>query len=360
MLLKTSLSDAMQRRRLSRWALLHAWKLAGLTALVTFVGVFIAVSLSLVLRPTRSYVFPLLSDIDKHQPEGAILRLAFVTATALFFATTTASVLHCHSLRFFAPSDRPSPEHLLASSPVAPAGAAVIALDHLPPLDDSATAASQAPPLRRRSLRITSMQAAALALIVLTAFLTLSHLRALPRSLLVTLQGARLATVIFNILFYTIIAIWAFGFFFLIWYFLKLQTMPDRPPGLPVHLPAHTATIASPPPDSLPSDATDPTDDTPPPQHPHRITGRLRAFATWVVLILRPVCLTGQAVCIIKIFGLWLALDTFSISDIHLVKIALLAALAFAEYTSAFFFAFFMAILAVDMRAKAPPPDLLN
>lgn len=133
---------------------------------------------------------------------------------------------------------------------------------------------------------------------------------------------------------------------FLVWYFLKLQGIPDRTaPSLP--------------------DVIEDVDNSFP-QAPEfttsraRIVHRFRAWAAWCIVILRPICLTGQVVCVIKIVGLWLALDTFSISNIRFVKIALLAALAFAEYTAAFFFAFFMTILAVDMRSKAIAADLMQ
>lgn len=167
---------------------------------------------------------------------------------------------------------------------------------------------------------------------------------------------------------------------FLIWYFLKLQNMPDCPP------PTLPSSSAAPPSTHhlnedvvfIDDECSDDSDDiitpanpcTPPAAaHPrplsvpgapsHNIALQLRAFAAWFIVILRPVCLTGQAVCIIKIVGLWLALDTFSISNIRLVKIALLAALAFAEYMAALFFTFFMTILAVDMRSKAPSADMV-
>jgi hypothetical protein len=52
----------------------------------------------------------------------------------------------------------------------------------------------------------------------------------------------------------------------------------------------------------------------------------------------------------IKIVGLVFALETFRISRIMLIRTALLAALAFAEYSAAFSFSAFLVILAIDMR----------
>jgi hypothetical protein len=52
----------------------------------------------------------------------------------------------------------------------------------------------------------------------------------------------------------------------------------------------------------------------------------------------------------IKVVGLVFALETFHISRIMLIRTALLAALAFAEYSAALSFSAFLVILAIDMR----------
>jgi hypothetical protein len=65
---------------------------------------------------------------------------------------------------------------------------------------------------------------------------------------------------------------------------------------------------------------------------------------------MRPLCLSLQVASMIKIAGLVFALETFRISRIMLIRTALLAALAFAEYSAAFSFSAFLVILAVDMR----------
>lgn len=323
---KSTTLEAGQRRRFSRWAVVHAWKLAGLTAIVTFVGVFIAVTLSLILRPTRSYFFPLLSDVDKYQPEGSILRIALVAATALLFATTTASVLHCHSLRLFH-RDRNVQNDLE---------------EDVCSADDTSEITPNTPVIKRRLPRIFSLPLLITLPLSVTVLLTFLQYSGLGNFLYETLHRRLL----FKIALYGLSATWMAAMCFLTWYFLKLQNMPDR---IPLELPdQHTGDTLAETADDIASSASAP-----------RAVGKLKTFVGWVVVILRPVCLTGQVVCMIKIVGLWLALDTFSISNIRLVKIALLAALAFAEYTAAFFFAFFMTILAVDMRAKALPPDFV-
>jgi hypothetical protein len=75
-----------------------------------------------------------------------------------------------------------------------------------------------------------------------------------------------------------------------------------------------------------------------------------RALAGRTMSMLRPMCLVALVVSIIKISGLLFALNAFSISRIELVRTFLIAALAFAQYTAAFFVSFFMLILAIDMR----------
>lgn len=334
-------TPGLRRARLSVWAAVHAWKLAGLTAIVTFVGVFIAVSLSLVLRPTRSYVFPLLSDVDKHQPEGAILRVAFVAATALLFATTSASFLHCHSVRFFRDAAEAhahaSLDNIATISPVdvayrvdSPHRNHVHDLSEITPVQT-----------KRRAPRLNTLQVLILVPMCTTIVFTF-------------LQYSGLTVILANVSrrhlvklgLYALCATWSLAMAFLVWYFLKLQNMPDRTP-------ASQGDVIEDVEASYPDTAAFTASNAP-------VVDRFRAWAAWLIVILRPICLTGQVVCIIKIVGLWLALDTFSISNIRLVKIALLAALAFAEYTAAFFFAFFMTILAVDMRSKAIASDLLQ
>lgn len=324
-----------RRRRLSIWAASNAWKLAGLTAIVTFVGVFIAVSLSLLLRPTRSYFLPLLSDVDKHQPEGSILRIAFIAATALLFATTSASLLHCHSLRIFSRDAAHNSSDTLenALEPSLPDDAFRLDIAHGQELSDT----SALP--RRRAPRLNTIQVLILVPICTTVVFSILQYTGLAAVLSATVHRRNLI----KLGVYVLSATWTMAMCFLVWYFLKLQNMPDRDP-----LPQSEVI-----PD-IPHQDTDVTTFTSPNA---RIMARFRAWATWLVVVLRPICLTGQVVCVIKICGLWLALDTFSISHIYGVKIVLLAALAFSEYTAAFFFAFFMTILAVDMRAKSASLD---
>lgn len=147
-------------------------------------------------------------------------------------------------------------------------------------------------------------------------------------------SGALQSVQLSKLAMYTVSFTWCMAMCFLVWYFLKLQTMPDRVVELDADVEGAIAEVTG-------------------PGSGGSLADKLKTWATWLIVLLRPICLTGQVVCVIKIVGLWLALDTFSISNIRLVKKALLAALAFAEYTAAFFFAFFMTILAVDMRSKS-------
>lgn len=413
---------------MARWSLNNAWKLAALTAVVTFVGVFVALSLSLLLRPIPSYFFPLMSDVSKYQPEAFILRLAVIVTTALFFATTTATVLHCHTLQLFS-IDRPNNtnplpqqhQHILSFHHHAHTDSGVdINVDDL----DLSEIVPVSPVTRRRNARFTTTRIFTLLVLVsIVSFATIQF--DLFQPILGYFTAENLKWLLFNIAFYLIVIMWVLAMGFLIWYFLKLQNVPDWPKessstanntsvssNLDVHadlLPAKVDEILSTSP-SAPS-MTQYTTRKPPPHHHHHhhsqtssqqfqntdrddddiseqrteqqsflsqqeegqaqeqqqqssrpaktFSDHLRAFASWLIAILRPICLTGQAVCIIKIFGLWLALDTFSISNIRLVKLALLATLAFVEYTAAFFFVFFMIILAIDMRAKAPSPEII-
>lgn len=327
------------------WTYANAWKLAALTALTTFLGVFIAVTLSLLLRPTRSYFFPLLSDVDKHHPERFILRLAALSSTLLLVATTTATLLHSRSLKFFRPAhphaDHPQPHLISAAETIRPVDLAFRPHPRSPPPDPSTPTLL---PARRR--RLSSLHVLIFVPILLTLALTLTS----------PFFSATLAHFVTNlhlptIALYLVSFIWCTAMCFLVWYFLKLQSMPDRALVLsPSESPPASTTLF---PDASPAEIA-------PVPTPSTYVQRLKTFAAWLIMVLRPICLTGQVVCVIKIVGLWLALDTFSISNIRLVKRALLAALAFAEYTAAFFFAFFMTILAVDMRAKAVDCSVLQ
>lgn len=165
---------------------------------------------------------------------------------------------------------------------------------------------------------------------MLTALIILRQNGALNHDVSTVLHGVQLS----KLLAYTVSLTWCVAMCFLVWYFLKLQTMPNRVVELDADVEGAIAEVTG-------------------PGTGGHCAHKLRTWATWLIVLLRPICLTGQVVCVIKIVGLWLALDTFSISNIGLVKKALLAALAFAEYTAAFFFAFFMTILAVDMRSKS-------
>lgn len=350
---KRSIADS-KRQLLLRWALANAWRLSGLTAIVALVGTLFPVALSLLLRPTPIYWLPLLSDVDRHQPEGAVLRFAVFIATLLFFATTTASILHCHTLHLIASAaDRNAFIHNLhahSSMDIEPEDLNAMQTEPVSPMPATP---------RRRPGRLnttnTLLLASFTAIVIFSAMLQPMLFPGLANRM----RNIEYTNLVYNLGFYLLIITSVFAMSFLIWYFLRLQNLPDCP-----HLPSATpVSNASPSPTlDLYEEAEElNADDCMPDRQTtlSRLLGHVRAFLIWCVVLLRPVCLTGQAVCIIKIVGLWLALDNFSIANIRIVKITLLAALAFMQYTAAFFFAFFMTILAVDMRAKAPPPELI-
>lgn len=349
MLTKNSFVDSAKRRRMSHWALTNAWKLAGLTAVVTFVGIFVAVSLSLVLRPIPNYYLPLMSDVSKYQLEGSILRLTIVIATALFFATTTASLFHCHALHLFSPDYSTLPVlHSHCDSGVD------FQIDEIDLSEISVSTPTTV--ARKRHSRFISRPTFVLLLLFFTMLISTLQFPGVYRSLATTAQQVNFQKLLLKLVFYALVAICVLAMCFLVWYFLKLQNIPDPP--LEYETLESVSAAFDDRINSLSSDDSMRSLPSPQPQRP-KFSERIRAFVNWCIVLLRPVCLTGQAVCLIKIAGLWLALDTFSISNIQLVKLALLAALAFAEYTAAFFFAFFMTILAVDMRSKSPSPELI-
>lgn len=342
------------RRQILRWALANAWKLSGLTAVVALVGTMFPVALSLLLRPTPIYWFPLLSDVDRNQPEGSVLRIAIFITSSLFFATTTASILHCHTLHLIAnTADRNIFTHNLhahSSMDIEPEGLVVpepVPISPTPPTP------------RRRSGRLSTTNT--LLLVSLASIVTFSVMHQpmpLP-DIANAVRNIAYMNLLYNLGFYMLIISFILAMSFLIWYFLRLQNLPDCPP-LPPETPI--SDVSGSPTEELFEKREQLQDDecvTKPQTAIAKLSEYSRAFLIWCVVLLRPVCLTGQAVCIIKIVGLWLALDNFSIANIRIVKITLLAALAFMEYTAAFFFSFFMTILAVDMRSKAPPPELI-
>lgn len=343
------------KHQLSRWALINAWRLSGLTALVTLVGMLFPVILSFLLRPTRSYVLPLLSDVTRHQPEGALLRLSICLIAALFFVTTIASILHCHTLHIVASAAN---QNIFAQHSHAHSSMDIGLGDDLDVSEIAPTSAVPSTP-RRRSSRFSTTNV--LLILSFTAIVSFSALHE-PALLFVALKRLRRVNyvkVFVNFGFYMLILFYIFAMSFLTWYFLRLQNLPDCPPFI---LAPASSPVASPDMDLYV-------------EGPHLSNGnhgnakkttvlqslsqRLRAFFIWLIVLLRPICLTGQAVCVIKIAGLCLALDTFSIANIRIVKITLLAALSFMQYTAVFFFSFFMTILAIDLRSKAPPPELI-
>lgn len=322
-------APGMQRDSLSAWLSVHAWKLPGLTAIVLFSGIIFSAAVSLSLRPTRVYVLPLLADIDAHQPERFILRASFAIATALLLATTTASVLHLWQIYWGGPQ-----QNRLHTS-----------LHHISSLTAHASQLhnglqTNAEVSRRRATRMSTLQFA-----IAMCFAVMGGLTIASQSGFLTAiyENLSVGTVrLFAI--YAIFTCWVGAATILTWYFLKLQAIPNR---------------TLPPAASPLFNAGESENEGSAAQLPFgfSVPNRARDVLSWIVMNLRLICITGQAVCVIKIFGLWFALQNFSISRRRIIKMALLAALAFAEYTAAFFFAFFLTILAVDIRAKSPSAD---
>ncbi len=61
-------------------------------------------------------------------------------------------------------------------------------------------------------------------------------------------------------------------------------------------------------------------------------------------------CVSGNWVCAFKIFGLWMALDNFSIAQRHYIRLGILCTLAFVEYTAVLLFCIFLCMIAIDLR----------
>lgn len=345
------------------WLTSHAWKLAAATAIACFTAFFSAVALSFVLRPTRTYLFPLLRDIDAFHPESAVLRMGAALTTALLIATTAAT---CGLVNGYcqgetcavictnacetdgletATSDDPYSEsedvelHLCPNFQCSPrAKVRSVSTGAL------MTEEMQVDALRNHTYSHFSLSASMrhrvatfgrrnrLSLVVVVIFVT--------AVCLVIAQAVEIPTAFATFasksddylkspaLLYLCGALWAILLCCLTSYFLKLQA---------------TAEISA---DAIDAAQSCAGAD----ERTSRLVLHLRKLMLRLVEMLRPMCLTAQLVSVLKIVGLVYALNTFSISKIFLIKIALLAALAFAEYTAAFFLSFFLLILAVDMK----------
>jgi hypothetical protein len=455
-----------RRRRLRAALHAHAWQLSAASAVVFAAAFFGALAISFFTRPTRRYIFPLLTDIDAHHPESAILRGGTFVATVLLAATTVAAFL---SVAGPPPAPAASDDRKAAAALDGAASTASDESDADPvdapdddveslPLFADDDADSRAPhvgdtsgavpspcaaspdarrvlrQLRRRLAIATRANRRALVVLVVLALALVAVLAqggfarlaaaypvgatvdgragdaaaagaaadaATPPQKVLSpaeLAGAPPPAASAVVLLYSAAVLWTGMLVFLTWYFLRLQaTAWVDPPAFPPDGGLHV----------LSEDAEAPGDASAPPRLatapslslssitlsglsqslsqsleslstvssslaslPRKISSsvstlqsmdsaelhqllvpRVRTFGWRVVAVVRPICLTAQLVSAIKVVGLLYALNSFSISKIRLIRLALLAALAFAEYTAAFFVAFFLLILAIDMRA---------
>lgn len=342
----------------------HAWRLAAATAVACFTAFFTAVGLSFVLRPTRTYLFPLLKDVDAFHPESAVLRTGAVLTTALLIATTAATcglvngycLTETCSEAYGAPRKHSTSEKLpveeiwsesedvelhissnLTRSPLhvslsqshsqgreAPENSLETQVpSHLCTHQDFRFRLLAFGRRNRRTLIVA-------AILVTAGMLVIAQVFEVPAAL-ATFSPWSESYVKSPIVLYICGALWVVLLCFLISYFLKLQATAEFNSdecqgGVPITTESDRAA---------------------------RVVFLARKFIFWLVEMLRPMCLTAQLVSVLKIIGLVYALKSFSISKIFLIKIALLAALAFAEYTAAFFLSFFLVILAVDMKRLA-------
>lgn len=456
------------RRRLPRQALADsAWKLAAACAGIFALAFFGALSISFFLRPTKRYIFPLLSDIDSLHPESAILRSGTFLATVLLCATAAAV---CATVSGPSTSASAFEERATGGSGLArPANTLNVDVidvlstdsdvsddefDELRDTDgfedgesllyvggDTSATLTAKPASHQETNRIlrrlrhqvavatrTNRRALFLvfALVVLLVMMlyqggltrlsaardkfeeesaeTMSSAPIAPgsnpnatrsdsptdaKSTLPELGASPGAIVAL----YAFAVIWTALLMFLVWFFLRLQS---------------TASTDLPPPSVSPEDGVslDVSDADGPVQGSSSfmslpslsvsnltlssmsssisslsttvsslsaslratvenlsamgadefrtlVLERSRAFWWRLIAAVRPICLIAQVVSAIKIAGLLYALNFFRIAEIGLINTTLLAALAFAEYSAAFFVSFFLIVLAVDLRSAA-------
>lgn len=433
-----------------------AWQLAAACAAIFAAAFFGALAISFFLRPTRRYLFPLLTDIDAHHPESAILRSGTFLATVLLCATAAAA---------FATVSGSAPE----SSSAGGGAAAALADDELMSEDSevsddefrelrdmdgvgdgesliyvggdtSVTSAQTKAANRQEANRVLRQLRQRLAVatrtnrraLLLVAALSLAIAAMLyqggtSRLSLVTgtsVAGAdelEVAAPVANVkatadamgnvgaaaaaqragsgsaeagaspsavvLLYSASAIWTGLLMYLVWFFLRLQSTAcsDLPASSDDDLMSevaeataagNTSDAYSSPLLQLPSGSisyiTLASVSTSITTLSASVSSSVLTLQTmesnelWLLCVqrgraacwravafVRPICLIAQVVSVIKIVGLLYALNCFTIAKIRLINTTLLAALAFAEYTAAFFVSFFLIILAVDMRRAA-------
>lgn len=291
------------------------WLLPCAAGAVLLAGVLGAASLCVVLRPPPAYVLPLLVDVAAHAPERVVLAGTLTTAAPLVAATVLACALHARVLAAPTRSETPTPRSASGARERRARSAA--------------RAAVAAPVL-----------AAALGALVLGA--QLDALRATSRAPLAhllalrALGGAR-STLAARPVYAALTAYWACAAACLAIHLRRVRRSPH--------------TLSSP--SSADAEDDSPLDALAALADAQWVPCIVRYSARWLSTHFRALCVSGQAVCALKIAGLWLALDHFSIAQRHLIRLLLLATLAFVEYSAVVLFALFLAILAFDLRACA-------
>lgn len=410
----------------------RAWQLAAATTASFSLAFLAALTISFFTRPTRHYFFPLLSDIDAHHPESAILRSGTFLATLLLAATTAAAASTltppgpplCDSDDDDNASDVSADDDVFLSgsetfpTPVPAPGSRSRVLAKLRAKLALATRSN------RRALVVLTALSVALVLTLVRSFefhpvdvvvvdtpydtdvlITSSVVvvagagagdgnapsapqilgavsgdDALPRadgaydSPVLDQRSNDLESPAALFMLYACGMAWTCMLVFLTWYFLRIQATADDDSDAEIgdaRDPEEGATLDAPPLTftlsvsqltlssvsssliSLPGNVSASflrVREIGVEVTAAALLPKVKAWMWHCVALFRPICLTAQLVSIIKIAGLLYALHCFSIAEIPIVHIALLAALAFAEYTGAFFVSFFLLILAIDMR----------
>ena len=295
------------RSGVTQWLAEHAWRLSGITGAVSAIAFCTSATISFFLRQRKPYVFPLISDLASYDPERTILYYGFVVSTVFLILTTVA----CRK-RALMLNDGKSAESVEDND--------------LARIDEGNGTGR-----RRRILGVTSVIVVTLGLLIIGSFIR-------SIEMMHAVGDVFTAERIDTILTFGIALLWFTAVSYLTWFFFKLETIPSQDPC------------------ALQSEETNYGESE---LHGNHVQPacrqRFHSLFLKFVLFLRPFCFVGQVVCLIKIAGLRLALNRFTASRIHYIRLLLHAALAFTEYTAVFFFSFFMIMLMIDIRNKFRP-----
>lgn len=302
--LQRRLLSGRKRRGIVLWLAEHAWQLSGLTALTSSTSFFIAVTCSFSLRPRRPYFFPLLSDVSSYDPEKSILHSGFMLSTVLLLATTVA----CWKR------------------------AAMLEENCEGGVEDGGDGGDDNVGLVRRKTRRFGVTSAVILMFSVLVLGTFARSFKIVKIVSGVLTAKRLDTIAF----YGLAFVWFSAISYLTWFFFKLETISDHDT---CDVEADTEAY-----DNLRLRYQE--------SYQSELREKIHRMFLRLILYLRPLCFTGQVVCLVKIAGLRLALNRFNISKKPLIRLALQTALSFTEYTGAFFFSFFMIMLMIDMRKK--------